>query len=191
MKRPRTTEPELGPRVDDAPGGLASTPVSTCLRRHADVVHADTDEDTLADLMCERGLDALPVVDGGGRLLGMVTARDLLRARLSWSSEPDGRRLPRGFHAEDPPRPVLVDMELAPVVLREDDTLARALLLMAARGVDLAPVVDGGRRVRGVLHAADAVAWLLERGGLPALCAAGTADAAVEPHSGRSRTRSS
>jgi magnesium transporter len=47
------------------------------LSRHAVAVTDDTDQEDVARLLRKHGYMALPVVDGGGRLLGIITADDV------------------------------------------------------------------------------------------------------------------
>ena len=84
----------------------------------------------------------LPVVDGGGLLIGMLTLSDLDRA------EEEGRAKTVGEIATRDP-----------LVCHADETLARALERMGARGVGRLPVVDRDdlRRVRGLLRRSDVV----------------------------------
>jgi CBS domain containing-hemolysin-like protein len=57
----------------------------------------DTPFKTLAATMAEHGVNALPVVDGQGRLAGIVSQTDLIR-KEEYQDDPAVRRPPRGHH---------------------------------------------------------------------------------------------
>jgi acetoin utilization protein AcuB len=63
-------------------GRLPSTPVSTAMGTPAIMVNPDAAIDTAASIMLERKIGALPVVGDDGRLVGIITETDLLRAFL-------------------------------------------------------------------------------------------------------------
>jgi CBS domain-containing protein len=54
-----------------------STPVREACSGELSVVYPDTEVDTVAALMRERALRRLPVVEGGDRLVGVVSLGDL------------------------------------------------------------------------------------------------------------------
>jgi CBS domain-containing protein len=186
MRRRRATPPnrdlerstyfEWAHHIEAGISSLVSSPVHLVMRRDVPTVQRSMSEETLSEYMIESGLSEAPVVDEHGRMVGFVTAMDLLRARLddpelSYGLPPareDGR-FGAGFHDERAPRAVVEDMEPVPVSLDEHDSLAKALMLMAAARVDRAPVVTESDHFVGMLHAGDVLAWLLEQRGLPQL----------------------
>ena len=99
-----------------------------------------------SELMRKGRIHHLPVVGEGGRLIGIITDRDLVHAalvpaladRMPW----DARRLkaPRVRDA----------MTWAVVTTRPDATLVEAGLMMVERHIGSLPVVEGGRLV-GIL----------------------------------------
>lgn len=99
-----------------------------------------------SELMRRGGIHHLPVVGEGGRLIGMITDRDLVHAalvpaladRMPW----DARRLkaPRVRDA----------MTWAVLTTRPDATLVEAGLVMVERHIGSLPVVEGDRLV-GIL----------------------------------------
>jgi acetoin utilization protein AcuB len=103
-----------------------------------------------SELMRRGGIHHLPVVGEGGRLIGIITDRDLAHAalvpaladRMPW----DARRLkaPRVRDA----------MTWAVVTTRPDATLVEAGLMMVERHIGSLPVVEGGRLV-GILTERD------------------------------------
>ncbi len=54
-------------------------------RRHLQLAHPEEGLDEVADRMFEHRLHALPVVDGEGRLQGIISRSDILRGLLSTS----------------------------------------------------------------------------------------------------------
>lgn len=57
----------------------------------------DTSFKGLATIMAERAVNALPVLDGEGRVAGIVSQSDLLR-KEEYSDDPAARRPPRSHH---------------------------------------------------------------------------------------------
>lgn len=90
-------------------------------------------------LVLERRFTALPVVDGGGRLVGIVSEADLLGDRYS------GRTGLRSVSAV---------MTRTPVTLPSTATVGEAVSLVADRGLRVVPVVDGSVLV-GVVSRGD------------------------------------
>ena len=165
----RSTFTEWARHVEAGISSHAATPVCAVMRRGVPTVRSDVGEDTLAEFMIEHECWELPVLDERGRLAGIVTAADLLRASVDGPELEPAKlpELPAGFHTEPTPREVSLDMEPVPVTLLEDDPLGAALVEMAAARLDHAPVVAADRRLVGVLYVVDALAWLLDRHGFP------------------------
>ena len=103
-----------------------------------------------SELMRTTGIHHLPVVGPGGRLIGIITDRDLMHAalfpaladQLPW----DARRL-KSLRVRDA-------MTWAVVTTRPDATLTEAGLVMVERHIGSLPVVEGGQLV-GVLTERD------------------------------------
>ena len=76
-----------------------------------EAVFADADLPSVAVQMADVNLASLPVIDGNGRLVGIVTYDDLIEAMLPaewrWRGRPAAARLPRAGSAapSSPPRP--------------------------------------------------------------------------------------
>lgn len=112
------------------------------------------------ELLVGKGFRALPVVDDTGRLVGMVTNRDLVerggleaRVELLGAMSPDARaailgRLDAGLTVADV-------MTATPVSVRASETLARAAHLMADRRLKRLPVVEDGGRLVGIVSRMD------------------------------------
>ncbi|MGE0872222.1 MAG: CBS domain-containing protein [Kofleriaceae bacterium] len=117
-------------------------------RRHASV-------DTLTDLLLDRRVGGVSVVDDDERLIGIVTRTDLLRARI------DGDRA-------QPVQPVPpIDDVMTPFAfsLPADAPLTRAAALMAHEGVHRLVVTDGDRRPVGMVTSHDVMRWIAREAG--------------------------
>lgn len=86
-------------------------------------------------------VDSAPVVDDGDRVIGVVSAKDCLRASLAV-----------GFHPGADDREVSEILSSSPEVLSTDDTMLHALEVFAIRPHRLYPVVGGDGRFAGVLR---------------------------------------
>jgi CBS domain-containing protein len=116
----------------------------------------------IALLLCERGITAVPVVDPGGRLLGIVTEADLLRRLAAACDRPqpwltalftnpaiaaDRFSRTHGFTAGE-----VMTVEL--VTVSPDSLASQAATLMERHGVGRLPVVEKGR-LCGILSRRD------------------------------------
>lgn len=109
----------------------------------------------LATLMLERRISGLPVVDGGGRLLGIVSEGDLIRrpeidtdrVKLGWlrlllSDEARARDFVKSHGRKA--REVMTQPAIS---VAADAPLAEVVRLMARHRIKRLPVVDKGRLV--------------------------------------------
>jgi len=144
-------------RDSELPGQLTVRDVMT---PNAQTVKGEQTLGEVARIMLERDVRAVPVVDDGGGLLGIVTHRELLRYLVPEFQH----RSKSGEH-----RPGTVDPQLAPVrelmsrsvlCLSEDQPLADVANLMNSKDVDRFPVVREGVVV-GFLTRADLIRRLL------------------------------
>lgn len=133
--------------ADPEPSLADRTPVAELCARGAVAVRSDLPLAEVGPLLLERDLDAVPVVDGEGRAVGIVSKTDLLRP-----AGPDARVFDAMTHA------ALTVGEGAPV--------SEAAALMSAQGVHQLPVVDGRGRVVGLVGALDLLRWLVQQDGL-------------------------
>jgi CBS domain-containing protein len=95
-----------------------------------------TPETTLKDvaaLLVERGINAVPVVDAGGRLCGIVSEADLLALETA--------------AREDPPHTAREVMNQSVYTLAEDTDAAAAARMMLRHRLKSVPVVAGDRVV--------------------------------------------
>ncbi|AIA00781.1 CBS domain-containing protein [Streptomyces noursei] len=103
--------------------------------------HRGTPTAELARWMAEFGINGVPVVDADDKVLGVVSATDLARARPTGDSAP-GRSAQALMSA--PARTV-----------RADDSVVRAARLMSSYGIERLPVVDEEARLVGMLTRRD------------------------------------
>lgn len=116
----------------------ASAPVRTIMTGEVVTVSPTATAHQLAELLSFHRISGAPVVDDGGRLLGVVTESDLISRAGSTVAE-------------------LMSQEV--VSVPQDASIAQAAALMAERTVHRLPVVEGDRVV-GLVSRADIVRWL-------------------------------
>jgi CBS domain-containing protein len=58
---------------------LRDIPVSTAMAHHVIAIHADESMDTAEHLMADNQIRRLPVIDGDGKVVGVVSLNDLAR----------------------------------------------------------------------------------------------------------------
>jgi len=164
----RTSEQVLALPALDAVELPSQLTVRDVMTPHAITVGPDRTLGEVARLMVERDIRAMPVVDDGGSLIGMVTHRELLRylipdfVQRTKSGEfraPTRSQLQRG--SADPRLiPVREAMARSVLCLAEDQTLSDVANLMSSKDVDRFPVVRQGVVV-GFLTRADLIRRLI------------------------------
>ena len=103
-----------------------------------------------AEKMRSHNIRHLPVTDKEGRLTGLFTQRDLFRILPSRMSEDDP------IDAEILKRHVLKDvMRRIPEALGPKDPISKAVSLMWDKKYGCVPIVDGDRKVIGIVTAID------------------------------------
>lgn len=128
--------------------------VRDIMTRPALTVFPATPVRAAAALLGGRGFTALPVVDDGGVLLGIVTEADLLRDRIR--HDPRSPLLGEELAAAGPPQRVADVMTTDVVTARTWADVADLVEEMAARGIRSVPVVEAGRVV-GIVSRRDVV----------------------------------
>jgi CBS domain-containing protein len=123
------------------------------------VVTADTPLRQAAQDMVRAGIGGLPVVDAGGRVIGMLSERELMRHLLSAYLQGAS-----GGAATTPPdaaRRLVRDVMTRQVLcVSPDQPLAEVASIMTSKDVDRVPVVSGGELV-GLLTRGDIVRKLI------------------------------
>ena len=132
--------------------------VSDLMTANVVTLRAEDDLAALHDLMTERQIRHVPIVDAEGDLVGLVSHRDLLRYALSRASElpVDAQRaLLRHLRVEEV-------MIADPEVTEADADIREAAQIMLDNKYGCLPVVEGARLV-GILTEADFVRFVSER----------------------------
>lgn len=175
---------DAGGECDDQP--TEPTPplpatVAAIMTRSTYCVRPDVGIQTLATLLLEQRVSGLPVVDGEGRPLGVVTKTDLLR---HLHEHPDGvgerdrpaggdardeallAEIGAGVHAVHVDGTTVADI-MMPLVfaIGQDVPIVQAAALMAGEGIHRVPVLDAAGTVCGVLSALDIVRWVARDAG--------------------------
>ena len=116
---------------------LTHIPVRDVMQKSIVTISASETLSTVEDIMTLGQVRHIPVVQAG-RLVGVVSHRDLLRASLSnlLDHGDDERRL--FLHAVEIARV----MSTPPVVVSPDDTVGDAALIMAERKIGCLPVLQ-------------------------------------------------
>lgn len=122
-------------------------------------VLADAPLRDAALILVRRGLTALPVLDGEGHLIGLLSDRELMRHLLSAQLQGGGAARVTGEHAV-PSRFVRDVMTRQVLCVSPEQPLADVASLMVNKDVDRVPVVGEGRLV-GFLTRGDIVRKLL------------------------------
>lgn len=118
-------------------------------------VQPDTDTEEAWDLMSDRQLRHLIVVDQDGELMGVVSHRDLLRHALVEQAD-----LPRYVERELLARTPVRDVMVEPVMTASpEQDAAEAARNLFDNKIGCLPVVEGNRVV-GILTESDFVRWL-------------------------------
>jgi CBS domain-containing protein len=118
-------------------------------------------------LLCKNRISGVPVVDGKGRLVGLISERDVLEAM--YPDRPELRQRRAG--APGPPG----EREIASIASSEimvgevitaapDTDILRLASLMAVNKIRRIPIVEDGRLV-GIVSQGDVYRAIFERGG--------------------------
>ena len=130
------------------PSAADRTPLSEVMTADVMCVRPAVSIEAVAELLTERGITGVPVVDEAGRAIGIISKTDLVAARHD--------RL--GETAADIMMPIAF-------TLPENATLSHAAALMAYEGIHRLPVVAVDGSVVGIVSAMDVVRWLARSDG--------------------------
>lgn len=153
---PAARRPERPPREVRMPSAAELTPVSEIMTTSVTCVPVDLDGESVAGLLLDRNISAVPVVDAGGRPIGVLSKTDLVRW---YHDERDTEPPPivRGPTATWTVADLMMPMAFT---LAEQAPIAFAAELMAVEDVHHVPIVSGDGRVVGIVSALDVVRWL-------------------------------
>jgi acetoin utilization protein AcuB len=137
---------------------MGDTHVRDIMSEKIVTIRADDTLSTVEDIMTLGHVRHMPVVEGG-RLVGVVSERDLLRASLSNLSE-FGTEQRRAFLYGVEIRRVMSE---PPVVIDPDATVEMAASVLADRKIGCLPVVDAHGTLVGMLTETDVLRYLAGR----------------------------
>lgn len=128
--------------------------IAAYMKKSPVTVRPETSIAAVKAILASQHFRHLPVVDEAGRLLGMVTDRDL---RSAYPSSVTTGRLDTEEAREIGQAPVCEIMSWDVVFLSPSATLDDALILLDHRKVGALPVVDEGRKVVGIFSIRDLI----------------------------------
>lgn len=141
--------------------GLPDVKVSEVMRREVATVRPDSPVTEAVELLLDKDFTALPVINGQGRVVGMVSDTDLLTrggmtVTLSLKRATDLDYV-RGLHdsLDNPARKVSEVMTREVVTVSPDMILGRAAKVMVEKRLKRLPVVDGEGKLVGILGRLD------------------------------------
>ncbi len=139
-----------------------STPVSKIMSRDVITVHSGTSLESVVELMLQRGLSRVPVVDEQYHPLGIISKTDVVQEthdRGDDTEQPAAKSEP-GYHVH--PEGTIADevMTRTLVTVPEDATVSRVAELMVSRNVHGLPVVAKDGELVGFVSTMDVLAWL-------------------------------
>jgi len=126
-----------------------STPISALMSGKVCCVRQDVSVQALATLLLERGFSGVPVVDEGGKPIGVVSQADLVRRHYENGTASDEARSTVGDIMTD-----------ASFTLHEGASVSQVAAMMALERIDRVPVVDQMGQVVGILSSLDVLYWL-------------------------------
>lgn len=133
--------------------GVEEVRVSAVMRRKVATVRPDTSFQEIACILVGRRISAVPVVDAEQRVLGVVSAHDML---TTWPQPfRYSQRASRVAAGRAAGRTAAELMSAPALVIDPDARVARAADLMQARNVKRLPVVDEARHLLGIVARSD------------------------------------
>jgi CBS domain-containing protein len=133
---------------------LECVKVREIMSRPVFTVSAGTGIKAAATLLAEHGVSALPVVNGKGELVGIVSEADL----ISIETRPDPRTqaMPLAPTAGSSPKTVAEVMTREVITVSSGSEVSQAARIMLDAGIKRVPVLEG-RRVVGILSRRDLI----------------------------------
>jgi CBS domain-containing protein len=125
-----------------------------CTRDVAAVLD-DAALDSAIRLLADRGVSALPVVDRGGEVVGIISEADVLRLQLA--ADPRAHLRPVPGEGSRWPETVREVMTPDPVTAHEGTDVAEVAHLMADTGWKSVPVVDDRKLLVGMVSRSDVI----------------------------------
>lgn len=157
-------------RLSEGPPRPPVATVRDIMTADAVTVSPETSVPRIAQLMDSRAISGLPVIDGSRRVVGVVTDADL----VSRNTRLEAPEIPEiGDEGEGPRPPVDLkrrlrhkvgalarDVMTAEVItVGVDESIEGLASLLVKNGINMTPVVEGGR-LAGVVSRADVIRWM-------------------------------
>ena len=145
--------------------------VQNIMQRHPITIHAAETVQDAVDKMTEHRVAALPVVDDGGYLHGILTVNDLLRLvqDAEQTLDSDLAIYDESYVVTDMIRQCLgtdqvIDvMSTMPITIDQEDSLKQAAKQLIEHQVHHIPVVSKDRRLLGIVSSIDFVRLATEK----------------------------
>jgi CBS domain-containing protein len=134
--------------------GLERKRVRDVMQRKVVTISAGERLSTVEDIMTLGRVRHMPVVHGG-ELVGVVSERDLLRASLSQLGDSGSAQRRAFLHAVEIARV----MSKPPIVIGPEERVEEAARVMAERKIGCLPVLDGARRLVGLVTETDVLRY--------------------------------
>jgi len=144
-----------------------TTPVAELMTTHVLCVREDLGIDALTNLLIERKISGVPVVDAHGAPIGIVSKTDLLQHRYEGEDMLSvDQTLEPGFHADIAVRATVGElMTPMAIALSEHTPISQVAASMAAERVHRLPIVGEDGTVVGIVSSLDIVGWYAQREG--------------------------
>jgi len=141
-------------------------PVRDVMTRNVVTVRKDADIHEVSNLLSDRGISGMPVVDDQHVVIGVITEADV----LSMSGVRRGHTIREIIrHLRGEPLPERAEgtvgdfMSVPPVVVHPEADLKEAATILDKRKIKRLPVVDEAGRLLGIISRADIVKAMAER----------------------------
>jgi CBS domain-containing protein len=179
MNTPTTSKTKKAPpeaahpsKDDRGPSNAATTPISELMTRDVVTVGLDMSVESLVEVLLERDLSRVPVVDNSRRLVGVVSKTDLVSEQQQQADTHERETLRVPFRREIantsgaefrlhliPGTTVGDVMHKNVLTIPETASVADTAKLMAVHHLHGVPVVSGGQVV-GFVSPLDVLAWV-------------------------------
>jgi len=146
---------ETGLRSNNAREGWVTMFVQDVMTREPTTVTPNTTIKRAAEILVERQISSLPVLDDRGRVCGVLSEADLIRD--AFVPDARGHMLPGEYGERLTPTLVEDVMTQHAITAHESSDIADVADLMTSSGVKSLPVIDDDRRLVGVVSRSDLV----------------------------------
>ena len=124
--------------------------VATIMQREPFCATPEMTLEALAGEMLEHDVSGAPVIDEGGRPIGVISKTDLVRELAAKRAS--------GTRVRDAMTPIVY-------WLHDDATIGQASALMSYEHVHQIPIVDRSGKIRGLVSSLDIMRWVARRDG--------------------------